>query len=577
MMEKLKNKKKLLIIAGAVIGGLCLIYVGISCFFLNRFTFRTKIDGVGCTGKTVTAVKKAIEKKAGSYVLTLKERDGEEETISAKDIEITVNFDDSIEKKLEEQNPWLWFVDVFKAKNHTIEAAIQYDEQKLLEEISALKAMNTTDADKPVDAYIICENGEYKVVDAVYGKTVEEETLVNAVKKAITGLTESLDMDKKKCYVDPQYTQESEAVVKAMEQITTMLKTSLTYKFGSATEVLDASVIKDWITVGENFEVSLSQDKVKEYVTKLGNTYNTAGKSREFKTTYGPVVTISKGTYGWKINRDSEIEELNNLIAQGSVSEREPVYTQTAASRQDNDYGNSYVEINLTTQHLYLYKDGSLVLETDFVSGNPNKKGCETPVGIYGIMYTQKGAVLKGDNYATPVDYWMPFYGNYGMHDANWRSSFGGTIYQRNGSHGCVNLPPAVAAKIFGVVSKGFPVILYKLEVEKPETTTPAENPTEAPGEDVEPNVDITDQNANDVVDQTTNQDTNTDTNTDTSSDKQVVSVIESNTQTDTQTDTQQSDSSTGQSTETNTTQNTGDTAQNTDAQNQSDTGTSAN
>ena len=133
-----------------------------------------------------------------------------------------------------------------------------------------------------------------------------------------------------------------------------------------------------------------------------------------------------------------------------------------ANSHEGNDYGDSYVEINLTAQHLFLYKEGKLVIESDFVSGN-HARGFDTPTGAYGITYTQKDATLRGDNYETPVSYWMPFAGNVGMHDASWRSQFGGSIYKTAGSHGCINLPPSVAKVIFENVSKNYPVLVYEL------------------------------------------------------------------------------------------------------------------
>ena len=118
----------------------------------------------------------------------------------------------------------------------------------------------------------------------------------------------------------------------------------------------------------------------------------------------------------------------------------------TANSHGKNDYGDSYVEINLTAQHMFLYKDGKLVIDSDFVSGNVSKNNA-TPTGAYGVTYTEKNATLRGENYETPVTYWMPFAGNVGMHDAYWRSEFGGSIYKYAGSHGCINLPPEVADK----------------------------------------------------------------------------------------------------------------------------------
>ncbi|MEI3186586.1 MAG: L,D-transpeptidase [Lachnospiraceae bacterium] len=137
-----------------------------------------------------------------------------------------------------------------------------------------------------------------------------------------------------------------------------------------------------------------------------------------------------------------------------------PQYSQKAASHDGNDYGSTYVEINLTAQHLYFYKGGSLVVQSDFVSGNESK-GWSTPAGAYPLTYKQRNATLKGENYSTPVSYWMPFNGGIGLHDAYWRSSFGGTIYKTNGSHGCINLPPAVAKTIYENISAGTAVLCY--------------------------------------------------------------------------------------------------------------------
>ena len=131
----------------------------------------------------------------------------------------------------------------------------------------------------------------------------------------------------------------------------------------------------------------------------------------------------------------------------------------------------------MTAQHLFYYKDGSLVVESDFVSGN-EAKGWATPAGVYPLTYKQKDAVLKGEDYKTPVDYWMPFNGGIGLHDATWRSSFGGTLYKNGGSHGCVNLPHSVAQKIFENISAGTPVLCYHLEgTESKTTSTPAGKP----------------------------------------------------------------------------------------------------
>ena len=136
------------------------------------------------------------------------------------------------------------------------------------------------------------------------------------------------------------------------------------------------------------------------------------------------------------------------------------MYSQTAKSRDVNDIGNSYVEIDLTKQHVWVYNDGEMVAESDCVSGNMSLN-YGTPAGVYQITYKERNATLIGQGYNSKVSYWMPFNGNIGMHDATWRNSFGGTIYKSNGSHGCINLPLNNAKVIFENISAGIPVILY--------------------------------------------------------------------------------------------------------------------
>ena len=99
-------------------------------------------------------------------------------------------------------------------------------------------------------------------------------------------------------------------------------------------------------------------------------------------------------------------------------------------------------------------------MESDFVSGDASNVN-PTPHGVFGLTYKTTNAVLRGADYETPVFYWMPFHGNFGMHDATWRTEFGGDIYLTDGSHGCINLPLDKAEAIYGYVSTGFPIVCY--------------------------------------------------------------------------------------------------------------------
>lgn len=133
----------------------------------------------------------------------------------------------------------------------------------------------------------------------------------------------------------------------------------------------------------------------------------------------------------------------------------------TAVSQAYNrSTGSTYVEISIDQQHMWYYKNGKLVVETDVVTGNADGAH-NTPKGFHKIFGKSRNTYLSGPGYCSFVNYWMPFYGGCGIHDASWRSSYGGTIYKGNGSHGCVNTPKSAVSKIYNNATIGTPVIIY--------------------------------------------------------------------------------------------------------------------
>lgn len=114
---------------------------------------------------------------------------------------------------------------------------------------------------------------------------------------------------------------------------------------------------------------------------------------------------------------------------------REPVYSYKGILRNGkDDLVGSYIEVSLDNQHLWLYKEGALVTETDIVSGAP-QKGRETYRGAWPIPYKASPYNLTSAEYGynVKVNYWMPFVYGQGLHDASWQSSFGGNSYKNGG------------------------------------------------------------------------------------------------------------------------------------------------
>ena len=130
---------------------------------------------------------------------------------------------------------------------------------------------------------------------------------------------------------------------------------------------------------------------------------------------------------------------------------------------QPFELGDTYVEVDIAKQQMTFYKDGELIVHTDVVTGYRNWR--ETPTGFHTVQNKDTGCWLTGPDFNVYVEYWVGFIGTlYGIHDATWRTQFGGTIYARNGSHGCVNTPSEAMEVLFENIEVGTPVLVYDVK-----------------------------------------------------------------------------------------------------------------
>lgn len=443
---------------------LCFLYLYVAYFYRGRFYSNTFVNGIDISNMTYEEAEGLISKEVREYVLTLEGRNGVKDTISGKSINLHTVYSKNLAEIIEEQNPYGWPMDLFKVHNHVIDTMLDYDEELLKQEFKNLAFFDEANNVLPVDASIsgYGDNG-YEIIPEQQGARIIEDKLYKAVSEAVNTMKPRLLLEELDSYEKPVITSEYEPLQKAFEEMNKLAGAKITYEFGDITEILDGKLISEWITLSDDFVVSFEPEEgIKKFVDYIGKTYNTFGKTRTFKTSYGDVIKVSGGDYGWWLNRPKEVEELLELVKSGANLKKEPVYFQTAQQYGDDDIGNTYVEVNLTAQHLFFYKDGELVLESDFVSGNLAKNN-GTPTGTYPVQYKQRNAVLLGEDYETPVKYWMPFNRNIGFHDASWRKEFGKDIYKTKGSHGCINMPPAAAERMYQDIKRGVAVVVYEL------------------------------------------------------------------------------------------------------------------
>ncbi|MDF2512160.1 MAG: ErfK/YbiS/YcfS/YnhG family protein [Herbinix sp.] len=438
-------------------------YLLVSNYYKDHFYNNTVINGVETSNMTSDVAEDAINDQVKNYSLVISGRGGLTDTITGEEINLHTTYDESLSDLIDKQNTLAWPSSVLKHNDIEVKTMLELDESLLDKVISELIFLKEENNIKPADASIskYGENG-YEIIPENPGAEILADKLKDEVLNAIIMLEPALDLEEAKLYTEPELTSDNAQLKSAVDELNRIAGAKITYEFGDDTEIVDGTKISEWLTVDGDYKVSLNTEGVKEFVDYIGKNYNSFGRTREFKTSYGDVLQIKGGDYGWWLNRPAEVEELTKLIQDGEKQTKTPVYFQTAQQYGKDDIGNTYVEVNLTAQHLFFYHEGKLILETDFVSGNESKKW-GTPVGTYPVQYKENDATLVGEDYETPVKYWMPFNKNIGFHDANWRSDFGKDIYLKNGSHGCINMPPKMAKKMFEYIKRGVAVVVYEL------------------------------------------------------------------------------------------------------------------
>lgn len=448
--------------------GVCLFlvlgfYIAGMVYFHDKFFMNTRINGVDVSQMTVEEVEERISAQIGAYRLEIQERGGKTESITASEIDYQYVSQGEVQAFKKSQKIYTWPVYIWESIAYTFDSSARYDEAKLKEAINNLECLDEEKSVAPADAYIDYLEGRYQVVPEVEGNLLDRTKVERLIVESVDFGNVKLSLEEKNCYQIPAKRQNDQILTATCEKLNKYVSTDLVYLFGSNTETLNGDTIRGWLSYDDQGNVEMDQEAVRQYVAQLAEKYDTADRPREFVTHSGSRVTVEGGSYGWLMDQETEIAQLTEAIENGTQGERYAAYAQTAVSWENSDLGDSYVEIDLTGQHVWLYINGEEIVSTDCVSGNMAYSDRVTPSGTYTLYYKESPSVLKGENneYESKVTYWMPFNGGIGLHDATWRTSFGGNIYLTDGSHGCINLPLEAAKQIYENVYDGIPIICY--------------------------------------------------------------------------------------------------------------------
>ncbi len=468
------RRKRMAILSGAGIL-LLLVMVGyllMAGYYKNSFGPNTWINGVYCTGKTVEEVNSELLSQMKAPILVVTDKYGNSYELATEDADYTEDYSGLLASYQMTQNPFRWLWNVASRKLHTPEPVISYNSDKLRELWLGIPFVQA-EMSKAKELKIGYEADEgYVLEDGIHNR-LDTDAAYCLFTEALQSGQESVTFDET-VYQSLSMTDEQNDVWQLWQKIDTFQNTKLYFDMGQEYEkVTKADFAKFLLTEGQEpkltgeGDLQLDTQAIVDYVEALALEYDTYGKERSFQSTRGDVITMSAGIYGTKLKQSAErqflLEYLQTVIAgetAESVLYHKPTYEKTAAVLGKDDIGDTYIEVDMTEQMLYYYVDGEPEIETPIVTGNM-RRGWDTPEGFNYIYAKQKNRILRGANYATFVNYWMPVNGNIGLHDATWRSKFGEDVYETDGSHGCINMPLDEAAKLYEMAEVGTPVVMF--------------------------------------------------------------------------------------------------------------------
>ena len=469
------NHKKPVLICGIVVLVLLIVYLAGMLYYNDKFLNGTMVNGSDVGGMTLQKANDQLSKKVNGQSLKLIFNDGQSEVLQSAQLGVSYNKDNSLNQLMKNQNKWAWFIGFFKNEKNTLTDLIQISDENLTNGIASMEHAKEENQIAPTDAYIQYKDGSFAIIEETIGSKFNTEELVKNIKVALSEGKQQLDVTKANGYVKPQVYKDDQDLNNRLKAAKEYCLSKITYTTPKGKEiVLDGSTLVTWLSKQDDGsytkDESVFKEKLTAFVKELASQYNSIGATRTFTGKDGQSHTVSGGTYGFRVSTDSEVSALLKMINENkSENNRTPEHTGQLSSGENGGLGTTYLEINITKQHLWFVKDGSVVLESDFVSGKESDPTRLTPSGTYYIYNKERNRVLRGTKqpngkyeYESPVSYWMPFNKGIGLHDASWRSSFGGNIYVNSGSHGCINLPTGFAGSLYSQIYVNLPVVVYR-------------------------------------------------------------------------------------------------------------------
>lgn len=304
------------------------------------------------------------------------------------------------------------------------------------------------------------DQNEFIFTDSKPGTVYDLEPEMDTLKDVILTLSPTCTISAEGRSMNPSLTADTDRAQQAQRKANNLLRTALTYGYtpeGSRTtyEALTIDDIGSFYCFDDNLNASIDVQAVNAYAARMKEEFSVGLNDGKFLTSLGEYIDFDITYADQLVDETALAEDIIYCLENGISGVRTVTYLPKEKGLA-YDLGGNYAEVNLTEQCLWIYNNYECVMYTPIVSGCLANNWA-TPNGAFAVVYKDIGATLMG----LDVTWWMPFYLGYGLHDAPWRSVFDNDEYLFNGSHGCVNIPPANMRAVFNNMSWHTPVIVY--------------------------------------------------------------------------------------------------------------------
>lgn len=460
-----KVKQNLVIAIIIIFVGLAMAsWKGTEAYFKSHFAKDTVIQGVDCSYLNINKALNKIFDELSQQSITLAFENTQYE-FCRKDFEVTISDVEQFKTSLLDILEFVQPQKGNKGGEYIFASFIKVSKEKTKEVLQTIPELQEENMVSPVDAYIkVQEDGTLAIESEVIGSTIDFDEAVSFCIECIEdgettiNFTDLIEM--------PEVLSTNESLNGRVNDINTILGAVINFEFADgSTYTLNKETTKEWVKVDEVGNYYVEMENVKAVVEELNKRVQDACEQITFTPTDLTTPMTLPGKLKVELDIEAEKVQIIKDLVDGGERTREPIYKDGLAPRDML----SYIEVDITRQMVWAYIDSELVLITPCVTGKPPRH--DTPTGVYYLSYKTmgedgKGVWLRGYNdngtrYASWVQFWMPFNGGIGFHDANWQPTFGGDWYLNHGSHGCVNLPYEAAQTLYNYIDTHIPIIVY--------------------------------------------------------------------------------------------------------------------